>query len=213
DRLFFSPHCVDTLWFGSRATADERRRLRDRYAIAPETFLVLFAGKLVQFKRPIDLIGAAARCRARGLPTEVLVAGSGELEADLKAAAAASGVRLHMLGFRNQTEMPAAYAAADCLVLPSDGCETWGLVANEALACCRPIIVSNACGCAPDLACDGQVGRTFPAGNREALADAIGALAVTPPSPSAIAALSEAYSIEAAVNGIRGAADRLVTSA
>jgi glycosyltransferase involved in cell wall biosynthesis len=208
-RLFFSPHCVDTPWFSARATPEERRRLRDQYGVAPETLLVLFAGKLVPFKRPADVITAAARCRARGLKAEILVAGSGQLETELKAAAAAARVPLHLLGFRNQTEMPAAYAAADCLVLPSDGRETWGLVANEALACGRPIVVSDTCGCAPDLAKDGHVGRTFPTGDAEALADAIGGLAASPPSSSAIAALSQAYGIEAAVDGIRCAADRL----
>jgi glycosyltransferase involved in cell wall biosynthesis len=138
-----------------------------------------------------------------------MVAGSGELEPKLRAAAAASGIRLHLLGFRNQTEMPAAYAASDCLVLPSDGRETWGLVANEALACRRPIIVSSACGCAPDLAGDGSVGRTFPVGDPQALADAIGALAASPPSLSAISAVSQAYSLDAAVAGICCAADRI----
>jgi len=209
DRLFFSPHCVDTAWFSARATEDARQRLRALHEISPETTVLLFAGKLVPFKRPVDLVVAAARCRAREVKTEVMVAGSGELEPHLQAAAASSGVRLHLLGFRNQTEMPAAYAAADCLVLPSDGRESWGLVANEALACGRPIIVSSSCGCAPDLAHDGNVGRTFPAGDPEALADAIGDLAASPPSPSAIAALSQGYSLEAAVTGIRGAADRI----
>ena len=208
-RLFFSPHCVDTSWFSARATPEERRRLRDRYGVGGETLLVLFAGKLVPFKRPADVIAAAASCRSRGLKVEILVAGSGELEAGLKAAAAAARVPLHLLGFCNQTEMPAAYAAADCLVLPSDGRETWGLVANEALACGRPIVVSDACGCAPDLAKDGHVGRSFPMGCAEALADAIGSLAASPPSSSAIVALSQAYSIEAAIDGIRCAADRL----
>ena len=106
--------------------------------------------------------------------------------------------------------MPAAYAAADCLVLPSDGRETWGLVANEALACGRPIIVSDACGCAPDLACDGKVGRTFPTGDHARRSrDAIGALAASAALPAAIAALSQAYSLEAAVDGIRCAVDRI----
>jgi glycosyltransferase involved in cell wall biosynthesis len=212
-RLFFSPHCVDTQWFGATATTQQRLRLRRQHAISPETFLVLFAGKLVPFKRPADVIAAAARCRAQGLPAEVLVAGSGELEAALEAAAASSGVPLHLLGFRNQTEMPAAYAAADCLVLPSDGRETWGLVVNEALACGRPIIVSDACGCAPDLANDGRAGRMYPTGNTQALAHAIGALAAAPPSFYAIARLSRAYSIEAAVDGIRRAADRIAAAA
>ena len=141
-----------------------------------------------------------------------MIAGSGALEPDLRQAADRSHVRLHLLGFRNQTEMPAAYSAADCLVLPSDGRETWGLVANEALACGRPIIVSSACGCAPDLAGDGNVGRTFPVGNPEALADAIGGLIASPPSATAIAALSGAHSIEAAVAGIRSAAERVAAT-
>ena len=209
DRLFFSPHCVDTAWFCARATAEERQRLRAMYKIAPETTVLLFAGKLVPFKRPVDLVMAAAKCRARAVRAEVMVAGSGELEPSLVDMAASSGVRLHLLGFRNQSEMPAAYAAADCLVLPSDGRETWGLVANEALACGRPIVVSSSCGCAPDLARDGNVGRTFPVGDTAALADAIGALAASRPCPSAIATLSRTYSLEAAVAGIRCAAERI----
>jgi glycosyltransferase involved in cell wall biosynthesis len=212
DRLFFSPHCVDTAWFGARATEAERWRLRSLCNIASETRVLLFAGKLVPFKRPVDLVLAAAKCRVREIKAEVMIAGSGALEPDLKGAAARSGVRLHLLGFRNQTEMPAAYSAADCLVLPSDGRETWGLVANEALACGRPIIVSSACGCAPDLAGDGNVGRAFPVGNPEALADAIDRLIASPPSATEIAARSGAHSIEAAVAGIRSAAERIAAA-
>jgi glycosyltransferase involved in cell wall biosynthesis len=55
-------------------------------------------------------------------------------------------------GFLNQSEISQAYVAADCLVLPSDEGETWGLVVNEALACGLPAIVSDRCGCAEDLA-------------------------------------------------------------
>jgi glycosyltransferase involved in cell wall biosynthesis len=212
NRLFFSPHCVDIAWFRARATEAERWRLRSLCNIAPETRILLFAGKLVPFKRPLDLVLAAAKCRARELKTEVMIAGSGALEQDLRGASERTGVRLHFLGFRNQTEMPAAYSAADCLVLPSDGRETWGLVANEALACGRPIIVSSACGCAPDLASDGYVGRTFPVGKPEALANAIGGLIASSPSAAAIAALSGAHSIEVSVAGIRSAAQRIAAA-
>src|SRR5262249_4655138 len=106
DRLFFSPHCVDTAWFGARATEAERWRLRSLCNIAPETRVLLFAGRLVPFKRPVDLVLATAKCRARELRADVMIAGSGALEPDLKGAAARSGVQLHLLGFRNQSEMP-----------------------------------------------------------------------------------------------------------
>jgi glycosyltransferase involved in cell wall biosynthesis len=60
--------------------------------------------------------------------------------------------RASFTGFLNQTEISRAYVAADCLVLPSDHGETWGLVVNEALASGLPCLVSDACGCAEDLA-------------------------------------------------------------
>ena len=203
ERLFFSPHCVDTAWFAERATDEARAGLRARLGLAPTTTALLFAGRLVAFKRPLDVIEAAALCRARGQDVEVIIAGEGDQRGALVEAAAGAEVPLHMLGFRNQTEMPPAYAAADLLVLPSDSRETWGLVANEALACGRPIAVSDACGCAADLARDGQAGATFAFGNVEALADRIMAMTAEPPNSDAILRLSKSYSIEAAVAGIR----------
>jgi glycosyltransferase involved in cell wall biosynthesis len=74
---------------------------------------VLFAGKLVPFERPLDVIAAATICRAQGRAVEVMVAGSGELNADMRA----------RRPLRRSSEMPPAYAAADALVLPSDGRE------------------------------------------------------------------------------------------
>ena len=44
-----------------------------------------------------------------------------------------SGLPVTFAGFLNQTEITRAYAAADCLVLPSDYGETWGLAVNEAM--------------------------------------------------------------------------------
>src|SRR5262249_39679392 len=142
DRLFLSPHCVDNDWFAARATVQARSDLRQSRGIGAQTFVALFAGKLLPFKRPLDVVTAGARCRAAGRSVEVMVAGSGDLDAHVQRLAAELDVPLHMLGFRNQTEMPPVYAAADALVLPSNSEETWGLVANEALACGRPVIVS-----------------------------------------------------------------------
>ena len=68
--------------------------------------------------------------------------------------------------------MGRAYAAADCLVLPSDS-ETWGLVTNEAMAAGVPCVVSDRVGCAPDLILPGETGELFPAGNCEALGRAL----------------------------------------
>jgi glycosyltransferase involved in cell wall biosynthesis len=202
ERVFFSPHCVDNAWFAAGASSWARNQLRNKLGIKEHEKVLLFAGKLVPSKRPLDLVDACALLRKRGTAARVLVAGAGTLEAKMDAKAKSLGVPLVHLGFQNQTEMPAAYAASDLLVLPSSAEETWGLVANEALACSRPIVVSDSCGCAPDLTDDRTVGQSFPEGNISALALAIGDVLNSPPSPAAIAAKSAAYSTEAAAIGV-----------
>jgi glycosyltransferase involved in cell wall biosynthesis len=204
-RLFFSPHCVETKRFAEGATTKTRDALRSRLGIAPTSFVVLFAGKLLPFKRPLDIVQALAKVRQAGGDCRMMVAGSGPLETDLKALAADLSVPLDLLGFRNQSEMPSAYAAADVLVLPSDGRETWGLVANEALASGKPIIVSDVVGCAPDLAADRACGQIFTMGDHEALAKALSRAMKSPIDLASIARLSDNHSLHCAVDGIHAA--------
>ncbi len=209
NRLFSSPHCVDTERFSSAATIEARKRLRSRLDVWDDERLVLFAGKLIEFKRPLDCVEAVGRLAQGGSKISMLVAGSGPLEAVLKDRAAELGVRLHCLGFQNQTEMPDVYAAADVLVLPSTARETWGLVCNEALSCGCPIIVSDAVGCAPDLAADGRVGRSYPIGNNDALADSLISLFDSPPGKSEVLTVSRSFSLDTAAEGIARAATYL----
>lgn len=77
---------------------------------------------------------------------------------ELEALAISEKLPVSFLGFVNQAEMPSVYAAANCLVLPSNGEETWGLVINEAFACGLPAIVSNEAGCVPELIKEGSSG-------------------------------------------------------
>jgi glycosyltransferase involved in cell wall biosynthesis len=208
-RMFDAPHCLDNEWFAARATTVARAGLRGRLGVAPNDKLALFAGKLVAFKRPLDLIEAVARLRASGEAVEVLIAGAGALEPELRSRAGMLDVPLHVLGFCNQTEMPAAYAASDVLVLPSDGRETWGLVVNEALACGRPVVVSEAIGCAPDLAAHLGEQIVFPTGDISALADRLRVSLAVPPEPGLIRTTSEAFSLDAACSGIETAVHML----
>ena len=129
--------------------------------------------KLIQRKRPFDIIDALALVRAGGGDVHGAFVGAGELEQAIRSRAAAKDVPVEFHGFRNQSELPAIYAAADLLVLPSDAQETWGLVVNEAMACGIPAVVSDAVGCAPDLIEPGLTGATYPVGNVHALANAI----------------------------------------
>lgn len=210
-RIFSSPHCVDTEWFSSRATEHARSELRRSLGIAEDTPVALFAGKLIDLKRPDDLIGAARLVRSGGSDLEVIVAGSGPLEPQLLKLSEDSLVPVHLLGFCNQSKMPAVYAAADVLVMTSQH-ETWGLVANEALACQRPIVLSDAIGCALDLASDGEIGRTFPLGDVESCANAIMATLDQGRTKSDFDEIIKLHSLEAAAKGIIAASRTLAHS-
>ena len=209
-RIFSSPHCVDTAWFASRATNSARVLLRQQLEIGPAVPVVLFAGKLVDFKQPLQIVEAASLIRRSGVPAELLVAGDGPLRQAVMDRAAALGLRLHMLGFCNQSQMPAAFAAADALVLASNGQETWGLVANEALASGTPAIVSDRVGCAPDLAKSFGDRVVFEFGNVGAMVDRLAAVLDSPPSSEMMAAFNQMFSISSAMSGIVSAMASLV---
>ncbi len=169
-RIFDTPHCIDNERF-AHVLVDRQARAasRARFGLSPTAFVPLFVGKLEDKKRPEDLIrGAAALGGA-----EVLLAGAGPLDGRCRRLAADLGVKIVALGFVNQSEMPAVYASADCLVLPSDDRETWGLVVNEALSVGLPAIVTDEVGCAPDLITS-ETGTIVRRGNIEELSAALG---------------------------------------
>jgi glycosyltransferase involved in cell wall biosynthesis len=216
-RLFFVPHFVDTDWFAARARdarADNARdRIRAGLGIPESAPVVLFVGRLVPMKRPLDLVVAVAAHRHADRVHAVLV-GDGPMAGEIQTRAARENAAVHLAGFRNQRELAAWYIASDVLALPSDAGETWGLVLNEAMACGLPVVVSDAVGAAPDLVRDGT-GRTFPLGDIDACAAMIQAmLDLRRREPArvdaALRAVSREYGCEAAVDATMTALNRVV---
>jgi glycosyltransferase involved in cell wall biosynthesis len=209
-KLVFSPHCVDNDWFGTRGTEESGNLWRREHGVAPDIPIALFVGKLVERKRPADFLRAIAMLKtASKTPPLALIVGDGDLRVALEELAHASTAETLFLGFRNQTQLPAIYAAANVLCLPSEADETWGLVVNEAMACGTPAVVSNACGCAPDLIEPGRTGFVFPMGDVAALADSVARslqLKRSPIGKSAIAERVAEYSVSHAADGILQAA-------
>lgn len=218
DRMFSAPYFVDNARFAVAAGAllAQRPALRARWHIRDGAVCFLYAGKLEPKKRILDLLEALRLVCARGNAASVhlLVVGTGALMDQAQAAAA--GLPVTFAGFLNQTEMPAAYVAADALVLPSDDGETWGLVVNEAMACGRPALVSDRVGCGPDLIVPGQTGEVFPLGNVPALAEQLAKWAATPERLVAMGERARAhvmagYSVERALEGMHAAVAALTS--
>ena len=175
-RQHFTPHAVNAALFDPR---DEQHRaaaaaLRAQLGLAAETRVVLYAGKFVAAKQPLELLRAFLALRAAD--AALVFVGDGEQKAALhELARTAPAGAVHFLPFANQSEMPARYLLADVFVLPSRGhYETWGLAVNEAMHLGVPTLVSDLVGCQRDLVTDGETGWVFRAADPAALQTKLG---------------------------------------
>jgi glycosyltransferase involved in cell wall biosynthesis len=132
---------------------------------------LLCIGRLIPIKGHLVLLRALAQARAR-VPELVLdVAGRGPLEPALKAYARELGIEdaVRFLGFVSRVEH--AIEESAIVVVPSLG-EGFGMVALEAMERARPVIASSVGGL-PEIVADGDTGLVVPAGDAEALAEAM----------------------------------------
>jgi glycosyltransferase involved in cell wall biosynthesis len=161
--VFEAPQAVSATEFG--ATVEPRR--------LGEGFELLFVGRLER-EKGIDVLIEAWRLARLPAGARLVLAGRGALNPN------APGVEA--LGAVPRDQLPALYAGADALVLPSirtaTFLEPWGLVVNEAMHQGTPVIASDAVGAvAGGLVRDGRNGLVVPAGDARALATRIEALA------------------------------------
>jgi glycosyltransferase involved in cell wall biosynthesis len=173
DRLFSVPYAVDNDFFFnlSEQAKPNRHNLRRFLHLDPDRPIILYAAKLVDWKRPQDLLSAYKLLVSRNLPYLIFV-GDGEMRSQLEELATGFDP-IRFLGFQNQSQMPAMYDLCDLFVLPSSF-EPWGLAINEVMNAGKAVVVSDVVGCVPDLVLDRENGKVFEMGNLESLRDALG---------------------------------------
>ncbi len=137
-KLIFMPYSVKPLF-------KKYERIKKR------TNQIVFSGKLIEKKRPQDLIDAFSKIDNKN--SKLLFAGSGNLEKFLKKKVKKLGLeqRVKFLGLLQKEDLNKLYSSSDIIVLPSGYGETWGLVINEALEFGLPVIISDRVGSAIDL--------------------------------------------------------------
>lgn len=102
---------------------------------------------------------------------DMVICGDGPLRSDLQdqIQKLALGEHVHLPGFLQMEALLPYLAHAHTLVHASIQ-EQWGLVVNEAMAAGLPVLVSNVCGCFPDLVREGENGFGFDPHDVEGLA-------------------------------------------
>ena len=155
--------------------AATRNNVRRSLGIPAEAFVVLFCGKYIARKRPMDVLVAVNSLVRKGLPVWALLVGEGEERPALEAYCHQEHLKnVTLAGFVNQSAIPSYYAASDVLAQTSS-LEAYGLVATEASVFGLPIVISDRVGCIGphDTAQPGQNAIVFPSGDTERLTQAI----------------------------------------
>jgi glycosyltransferase involved in cell wall biosynthesis len=122
-----------------------------RPARAGRPVRVLSVGRLVPDKNLGLLIEVFARFERD--EAELVIAGTGPLESELRATAARAGAPVSFSGYVGPGELPALYADVDVLALVSTY-EPFGVTMREGAAAGLPLLCSRRAGAAGDVAVD-----------------------------------------------------------
>lgn len=167
ERIVVIRSAVDVERFGVPAA---RARLAER-GVPERAFAIAAAGQLIRRKGHRQLLDAMAAVAGRGPDAHLVIFGQGVLEPELRARAEALGLggNVHFAGFRD--DLDALLGAFDLLVHPALR-EGLGVILLEAAASGVPVIAFDMPG-AREAVADGETGLLVPAGDANALADAV----------------------------------------
>ncbi|MEG0858089.1 MAG: glycosyltransferase [Pseudomonas sp.] len=140
---------------------------------APSVPRLVCVGRLCEQKGQLLLLEAARLMAARSVEFEIVLAGDGEMRADIEALIVRHDLQaqVRITGWISSAQVREEILAARALVLPSFA-EGLPVVIMEAMALRRPVLTTYVAGI-PELVRQGENGWLFPAGAVEELAAAM----------------------------------------
>jgi 1,2-diacylglycerol 3-alpha-glucosyltransferase len=157
ERILTGYDVVDNTYFARRALEirSSEFEIRKKYGLPENYFLA--SARFIEKKNLPGLIRAYAEYRQQSevrwnAPWDLVLLGDGPLRETLNTQLSTLNLHGHVRlpGFKHYDELPVYYALARAFVHASTT-EQWGLVVNEAIASGLPVIVSERCGCVPQL--------------------------------------------------------------
>ncbi|MET0544034.1 MAG: glycosyltransferase family 4 protein [Variovorax sp.] len=145
---------------------------RHTHAAAPESRMVVCVGRLCEQKGQSLLLAAAREMSRRGIDFQLVLAGDGEMRAQLEGLIDAYDLRdrVRITGWVSGEQVRTLLLQSRGLILPSFA-EGLPVVVMEAMALARPVIGTHIAGI-PELVRHGQEGWLVPAGDCAALVHA-----------------------------------------
>jgi glycosyltransferase involved in cell wall biosynthesis len=173
-RLIYTPYAVDNDRFQQEfdRLINRKDELRESLGIPTLSKVILFSGKYIAKKRPMDLLRAALLLKDKSY--FYIFMGEGTLRKEMEEFVTSNNLsNIIFTGFINQSKISEYYIASDLFVMCSQEGETWGLSTNEAMNFRLPIVVSDLVGCSDDLVLEGKTGYSFKVGDIQSLANCI----------------------------------------
>lgn len=164
------------------------QQARNEFSVK-SAFAIASVGHLIERKGHHLVIEALSQ-----LPDVALyVAGSGEMEGNLRRLAERLGVasRVYFLGALPQERLRLLYSAVDCLVLASSR-EGWANVLLEAMACGTPVVASNVWG-TPEVVASREAGVLMEERSADGIVQAVRRLRQAPPDRARTRAYAENF--------------------
>jgi 1,2-diacylglycerol 3-alpha-glucosyltransferase len=175
-KIFLGYNAVDNLYFseaakqvrnqyGSHAVESLKSTFSSPYFLASNRFV---PRKNLSFLLEVYAVYKAKMIEAKYIPWRLVLLGDGPEMTKLKQLTVHYGLTNHvdLPGFCQIDQLPSYYGLANAFVHPALQ-EQWGLVVNEAMASGLPVLVSERCGCAPELVRNGKNGFVFDPENVE----------------------------------------------
>jgi glycosyltransferase involved in cell wall biosynthesis len=152
---------------------ENRQTTRSRIGVPQDAILYVLVGRLVWAKGYDDFITAFSRAVDQIPNLHAVIAGSGELYADLSEQIKQAGLekRVILLGFCESRTVFDILSAGDIYVMPSRS-EGIPFALLEAAALGLPIVASD-CGGIPEVVTNGKDALLVPVGDRAALSSAL----------------------------------------
>ena len=150
---------IDVAYFRESAKRALSRAEDERRRFGLPSQYVLCVSRFIERKNVPLVVEAFARSELGRRGLSLVLVGQGPLEQSIREKIDELGMTRQVLIYTEvlNRDMPTFYALTEFIVLGS-AFDQWGLCVNEAMACGRPAIVSNTCGCANELVHDGVNG-------------------------------------------------------
>ena len=158
-----------------RSTPEVCQAFREKYGLSADVFTAGILARIEPYKGHLHIVEAAEQLKEEGRTLQILVAGVGDYEPELRREVERRGLEdtVRFLGF--QTDVAPVLSVLDVQLNASYGTETSSLSILEGMSMGLPAIVSSYGG-NPWLIDDGEDGIIFPNRDSQGLARAIARL-------------------------------------